>query len=328
MLLELLLAMYAAVSLILFCFPALLHKTKSRLGKPRLHSSHRGGSAECVENTLPAFHHAVSQGSELLELDVHLTRDRQVVVNHDPELSRQCGVQAQVFSFDYAQLPPYLHPSKLPLPPQYHPPGAVLGFPKRFPKGDATRMPLLDEVFKAFPDVWINIDIKALPECGAAELVQLTHALIVKHGRQARTVWGSSKDVTNRACHAMDPSIPTYFSSRGVLKLLLLFYTGLLPFVPLHESFLEIPLLTAADLTMDPALRPKLLYAVVGWLIRSRALFWHLRRRGVSTWAWVYHTDEAYDVAFGLGVDGVMTDRPSHLRCYLDQRGMASAAMV
>ena len=102
--------------------------------------------------------------------------------------------------------------------------------------------------------------------------------------------------------------------------------TGLLPFVPLRETFFELPLLTAADVALDPSLRPRLAYAAVGWLLRSRLLFWHLKRRGVSTWVWVCNSDAAYDEAFALGVDGVMTDRPSHLRRYLDGRAAGATA--
>ena len=61
--------------------------------------------------------------------------------------------------------------------------------------------------------MWINIDIKALPDAGAAELTRLTHALIVKHGRQARTVWGSGKEANADGCYALDPSIPLLFTS-------------------------------------------------------------------------------------------------------------------
>ena len=37
-----------------------------------------------------------------------------------------------------------------------------------------------------------------------------------------------------------NPNIPVLFSVGGVIKLLVLFYTGLLPFIPLKESLLEV----------------------------------------------------------------------------------------
>ena len=41
-------------------------------------AAHRGGAAERMENTLPAFHNAVAQGMNLLECDVHMSKDGHV----------------------------------------------------------------------------------------------------------------------------------------------------------------------------------------------------------------------------------------------------------
>lgn len=48
--------------------------------------AHRGASADRPENTLEAFELAVEQGADLIETDLHLTRDGAVVLLHDPEL--------------------------------------------------------------------------------------------------------------------------------------------------------------------------------------------------------------------------------------------------
>jgi glycerophosphoryl diester phosphodiesterase len=54
--------------------------------------AHRGGAARAPENTLRAFADAIALGADGAELDVHLTRDGQVVVHHDyclhPDLCR------------------------------------------------------------------------------------------------------------------------------------------------------------------------------------------------------------------------------------------------
>lgn len=44
-----------------------------------LHASHRGGSRENVENTIQAFKHAVDLGTDCLEMDVCMTKDKQVI---------------------------------------------------------------------------------------------------------------------------------------------------------------------------------------------------------------------------------------------------------
>ena len=50
--------------------------------------AHRGGSKLRPENTMAAFDHAVTLGVDALECDVHLSRDGEVVVIHDPTLDR------------------------------------------------------------------------------------------------------------------------------------------------------------------------------------------------------------------------------------------------
>src|SRR5690349_20461223 len=53
-----------------------------------LFAAHRGGAALWPENSLLAFRNALALGTDYLELDVHLTRDGEVVVIHDPTLDR------------------------------------------------------------------------------------------------------------------------------------------------------------------------------------------------------------------------------------------------
>ncbi len=53
--------------------------------------AHRGASARAPENTLAAFHAALEDGAELIELDVRLTRDGQLAVIHDGDTRRVTG---------------------------------------------------------------------------------------------------------------------------------------------------------------------------------------------------------------------------------------------
>lgn len=50
--------------------------------------AHRGGSGLRPENTIAAFDHGLSLGADAIECDVHLSRDGEVVVIHDPTLDR------------------------------------------------------------------------------------------------------------------------------------------------------------------------------------------------------------------------------------------------
>ena len=68
--------------------------------------AHRGlhdESEGIFENTIPAFE-AACQAGYGMELDVRLSRDGQVVVIHDNELDRMCGVENTVDNMDYDDL--------------------------------------------------------------------------------------------------------------------------------------------------------------------------------------------------------------------------------
>eukprot|EP01043_Picozoa_sp_COSAG02_P053085 COSAG02_NODE_5814_length_4019_cov_2.276786_2_plen_360_part_00 len=326
---------YVIASGTLLAFPQLLHRRLG--GRMMRHGSHRGGAGEATENTLPAFRNAVVRGgSELLELDVHLTADQQVVVAHDAELSRMCGVAQRIADTNYADLPRYLPASQLRLPPPFHGPSTTLAdeagahpeAERGQPDADVRRIPLLSEVFDEFPDTFVNIDLKGADPDGV--MLEKVHSLIVAKGREALTCWGSFNDKTVQACYATNPDIPVMFSARRTFVLLGLFYSGLLPFVPIKETYLEIPLLTKSDIQKaaahgysadGPGLRQAAIRGAVtaaGWLLRSRVLFSHLEKRGCTTQVWTYNSDAEFREAFEVGATGIMTDFPTRLRTYLD----------
>jgi glycerophosphoryl diester phosphodiesterase len=51
-------------------------------------AAHRGGALLWPENSLLAFRNAIGLGADYLEFDVHLSKDGEVVVIHDPTLDR------------------------------------------------------------------------------------------------------------------------------------------------------------------------------------------------------------------------------------------------
>ena len=50
--------------------------------------AHRGTSTRAPENTAPAFEFALNHQADILEIDVRLSRDKQVIVIHDETLDR------------------------------------------------------------------------------------------------------------------------------------------------------------------------------------------------------------------------------------------------
>ena len=71
--------------------------------RPRLFG-HRGAAGVAPENTLPSFRRALADGVDVFELDVHATRDGEVVVLHDPTLERTTDGVGRVAALTFAEL--------------------------------------------------------------------------------------------------------------------------------------------------------------------------------------------------------------------------------
>lgn len=66
--------------------------------------AHRGANTFAPENTIEAFRIAIEQGADGLELDVHLSKDGEVMVFHDLTLARMTGQPGRICDFTCAQL--------------------------------------------------------------------------------------------------------------------------------------------------------------------------------------------------------------------------------
>lgn len=300
---------YALASLFFFKNPKILHKKKN-IRFIANNISHRGGAAEYYENTLTAFARSLVVGSQMLELDCHITKDKKVVVVHDNDLRRLTGMNKFVNRENYDNLPPLQ--SSIPI--DFLPGCSFTA------TSDETNLdvciPLLEDVFKKFSNVPINIDIKIDDD----DLINAVAELILKYGREAYTVWGSSNIKVANKCYAKNPIVNLFFSSQRVFTLLLLYYTGLLPFFPIKESFLEIFL--PAIYLRHPEIRgghSKWLLKLANFFLMRRELFLHLRERGIRVYLWVLNDEQDFEAAFKLGASGVMTDAPSKLENFLNR---------
>lgn len=308
-----------AASLLLFKFPTLIHKKKKLKFKPR-HISHRGGAAENLENTVTAFKHAMDQHTEMLELDCHITKDGVVVVSHDNNLQRVCGSKILITETDYKDLPCIKSRLSVDFQPSCHVSGC-----------DDRKIPTLQEVFKAFPTMPINIDIKIDDD----ELIAKANDLIKEHNREDLCIWGSRMSRVVDKLYKLNPDIPVFFSIKRVLVLLFWYYTGLLPFIPLKEAALEILMPSLALRSVDGSSpwantwKLRLAVRILDILLMRPSLFHHLERRGIQTYLWVLNEEQDWDRAFKLGAVGVMTDFPTRLSNYLAlQPGIATKEHV
>jgi glycerophosphoryl diester phosphodiesterase len=110
---------------------------------PVLVIAHRGFSGAAPENTLAAFKKAMEVGGDMLELDVHFSKDGQVVVIHDDTLDRTTNGRGKVGDYTLKELRQFDAGSRF------------------APQFAGERIPTLVEVLKlAKGKIPVNIEIK------------------------------------------------------------------------------------------------------------------------------------------------------------------------
>ncbi len=65
---------------------------------------HRGASGYYPENTLVSFEKAIEMGADMLELDVHVTKDDSIVVMHDYSVSRTTNGKGEIENMDFDEI--------------------------------------------------------------------------------------------------------------------------------------------------------------------------------------------------------------------------------
>lgn len=66
--------------------------------------AHRGASGHAPENTMAAIRLALDMKSDVIEIDVHLSKDKQVIVIHDATLDRTTTGSGSVDTYSLAEL--------------------------------------------------------------------------------------------------------------------------------------------------------------------------------------------------------------------------------
>jgi len=135
--------------------------------------AHRGASTYRPENTLEAFSLAIEQGADGFELDVHLTKDGEIVVAHDDRLERVSDGTGHINDHTLKEL-------------------KSLNFGKLFPQEQACRIPTLAEVFSLAKSaaLTLNIEMKT-GERVYFELPEKLAALSRKYTMEDRVIYSS-----------------------------------------------------------------------------------------------------------------------------------------
>ena len=165
--------------------------------------AHRGASGYAPENTLSAFELALKMGSKAFEFDVHLTKDKRLVVHHDYDLKRTAGLPAKIAELDYAAL------KKINV-------GNKFGFP-------VERVPLAEEVVRQIAPKaeWINFEVKNDGNVYPGIEEALLAFIRSRPGLAARSVLSSFDHGTLKRLRALDRDIALGYLGHNLRAVLL-----------------------------------------------------------------------------------------------------------
>ena len=152
---------------------------------------HRGWSGKYPENTMLAFKSAVEVGCDGIELDVHLSRDREVMIIHDEKLIRTAGVEGVVSDYTRSEL------EKI-----------CAGKTKNYAFG-FTPIPSLEEYldYVSKTDVFTNIELKTAPTYYPG-IEEKTLRLVERFNYQDRVIFSSFNWLSIMKMKMLRPSLP------------------------------------------------------------------------------------------------------------------------
>lgn len=177
------------------------------------------------ENSIAAFKHACKNHAEVIELDVRLSNDGHVVVFHDDTFTRMSNGNCclKVSEVNYKDFPTIV-PCK-----------EQLVRCQEFSSDDCFRIPKFFEVLEVIPpDVAIIVEVKV----DSVELINKVHQIIQDFDKERFTnmFWFSLQESINEKLKSKDPHIATIVSVQTMLKTLLFYHLGILPFFTFKDD--------------------------------------------------------------------------------------------
>ncbi|XNQ43210.1 glycerophosphodiester phosphodiesterase [Georgenia phoenicis] len=248
--------------------------------------AHRGGGAEVAENSRAALEHAAALGYRYVETDVHRTADGVVVLLHDPTVDRTTDGHGPLSALTWEQA-------------------------ARLRDRSGGRLVRLDEALADFPGLRLNIDLKEDAVVGPALRT------IADAGAGDRVCLASFSDRRLRiARRATQGRVATSLGRQEIARLVAAATLG----APVRG----VP--TPSGTTTDRAVCVQVPVRHRGVPVVTPAFVRLAHRLGLEVHVWTIDDAPTMHRLLDLGVDGLVTDRPTVLRQVLHTRGEWTAS--
>jgi glycerophosphoryl diester phosphodiesterase len=246
--------------------------------RPRV-MAHRGASGEYPENTMPAFRAAVDAEADYIELDVHCTRDGEVVVVHDDRLSRIASDNRLIGEMTMVEL------EAVDAAFNFSRDGA--GWPFR---SQGIRVPRLAEVLELCSGLRFVVEFKPHDPVIADAALE-----VVRRAGMGRQVLFASEHLPPIArVRTLAPQFPTNLTATEILAFMQSLQPGAPPYAAAGDA-LQIP----------PEHR--------GMRLATPEVVAAAHRNGLEVHVWTINEQAKMEEMLSLGVDGIITDYPTRL---------------
>ncbi|WP_150298956.1 glycerophosphodiester phosphodiesterase [Pseudomonas profundi] len=153
---------------------------------------HRGARGEAPENTLQSFRQALNAGVTRMELDLHLSSDRKLMVIHDPTLKRTTGLRGKIAQHTAEEL--------MQLDARF----ALPGWPS------ACAIPSLEQLFREFPEIeHYQLEVKSGSISQSQIVLDVINRLVEQFGLENRVVITSGSRTLLKVAKTSGFALPT-----------------------------------------------------------------------------------------------------------------------
>lgn len=191
-----------------------------------LNIAHRGANRRAPEETLEAYHEAKKVGVDVLEGDIHRTRDGAIVVMHDSTVDRTTSGTGAIRDMTLAEI------KALDAGYNYtRDDGATYPF-----RGQGLQVPTLIELLETFPDDFMIIEIKGSDPSVSADYA----AVLAENDAFERVITASFDEDVLKAFRAAAPGALTSLAQNEVIAFFGLTPEGEAAYTPPGE-FLHVP---------------------------------------------------------------------------------------
>lgn len=248
--------------------------------------AHQGGEWLRPSNTLVAFDHAMELGVDVLEMDIHQTQDGVIVLMHDATVDRTTDGSGTIKEMTLAEIQA--------LDAGYYwtdDDGATYPY-----RGQGIQVPTLEELFQRYPDMRMNIEIKqetpsmVRPFCTLIHDYNMQDKILVATFHKA-TVEEFRAECPDVITSMVEPEIQLFFGLNVAFLGALFQAPGTAFQVPLTSS---LPIIGEVDVITERFVRVA-------------------HSHNIQVHAWTINETAEMERLIGLGVDGIITDRPDLL---------------